>query len=232
MTKNNFTFLIFILTLLSCGQNRQQSPNNISTQDSATSADFTQQEQKRLQRDSIEKAEQDKAIGDIGFYISEKQFNKEKEAFIKKCKLPKYEFYKNATIIDNKIGGYGFNSVDGWFYKDSLYSIELRGCLIDYDEYNIVMPDQYNALMELLKSKYGQPKTDNGFPSWTSIEKGYFRRCAAWEIGDKTIEARISCDGTQYTLNLAVFKPAIGDVVTKEADEKLKEETKKGSSVL
>jgi hypothetical protein len=231
MTKTFFSFLISIVTLLGCGTGGQQH-NDQTIQDSATQAVLKKQEQDRLQKDSITKAEQDKAIGDIRFYISEKQFNKDKEAFIKKCKLPKYEFYKNATIIDNKIGGYGFNSVDGWFYKDSLYSIELTGCLIDYDEYDIIMPDQYNALMELLKSKYGQPKTDNGFPSWTSIDKGYFRRCAVWEIGDKVIEARISCGGTYYTLNLAVLKPAIEDLVKKEADKKADEETKKGSSVL
>jgi hypothetical protein len=220
-----------LVTLFGCGTDGQKH-NDQNIQDSATQAALKKQEQERLQNDSITKVEQDKAIGDIRFYISEKQFNKDKEAFIKKCKLPKYEFYKNATIIDNKIGGYGFNSVNGWFYKDSLYSVELTGCLIDYDEYDIVMPDQYNALIELLKSKYGQPKTDNGFPSWTSIEKGYFRRCAVWEIGDKVIEARISCGGTNYTLNLAVLKPAIENLVKKEADKKADEETKKGSSVL
>lgn len=231
MTKAFFSILIFIVTLFGCGTGGQQH-NDQAIQDSASQAELKKQEQDRLQKDSTTKAEQDKAIGDIRFYISEKQFNKDKEVFIKKCKLPKYEFYKNATIIDYKIGGYGFNSVDGWFYKDSLYSIELTGCLIDYDEYDIVMPDQYNALMELLKSKYGQPKTDNGFPSWTSIDKGYFRRCAVWKIGDKVIEARISCSGTNYTLNLAVLKPAIEDLVKMEADKKAEEETKKGSSVL
>lgn len=231
MTKSFFLFLVSIVTLFACGTGGQQQ-NDQNIQDSATHAALKKQEQDRLLKDSITNVEQDKAISDIRFYISEKQFNKDKEAFIKKCKLPKYEFYKNTTIIDNKIGGYGFNSVDGWFYKDSLYSIELTGCLIDYDEYDIVMPDQYSALMELLKSKYGQPKTDNGFPSWTSIDKGYFKRCAIWEIGDKIIEARISCGGTHYTLNLAVFKPAIEDLVKKEADKKADEETKKGSSVL
>jgi hypothetical protein len=62
--------------------------------------------------------------------------------------------------------------------------------------------------MTLLKSKYGQPSTYNGLPTWTSIEKGYYRRCATWEIGNKTIEVRVTCNGTAYTLDMAVFKPA------------------------
>lgn len=230
MAKNYLFSGIFALALLSCGESGQQPQNNI--QDTAMQATLKKQEQEKLQKDSITMVEQDKAIGDILFYISEKQFNKDRDIFIKKCKLPKYEFYQNAAIIDHKIGGYGFNSLAGWFYQDSLYGVELRGCIIDYDEYDRVMPDQYNALIALLKSKYGEPNTDNGLPTWTSIDKGYFRRCAVWEIGDKKIEARMSCNGTTYTLNLASFKPAVEEKVRQEEENKSKDETEKGAKVL
>jgi hypothetical protein len=232
MAKTNLSYMIFILILLSCGENEKKLHDETNSQDSATITALKYAEQERMKKDSIINEEQDKAIGNIPFYISKEQFNEEKGVFMNKCKLPKYEFYKNATIIENKIGGYGFNSIDGWFYKDSLYSVELHGCFIDYDKYDIVMPDQYNALMDLLKSKYGLPVIDNGFPSWTSIEKGYYRTCAIWEIGDKTIEARISCAGTDYTLNLCVFKPAIEILINKEGADKAKDEAEKGKSLI
>jgi hypothetical protein len=181
-----FILIILVPIFWSCRQNNNQNSTNLSSPN----------EQNVQQIDSVTKREQDKAIGDINFFISEKQFNKEKDSFLKKCKLPKYEFYKNATIIDYKIGGYGFNSLDGWFYKDSLYSVEMTGCIISYNDYDRIMPDQYNALFDVLKLKYGNPKTEISLPSWSSIDKGYFKSCAIWNIGDKKIEARIVSSGT------------------------------------
>lgn len=231
MIRTNLTVLVLGLTFLSCGGGTGQS-NTSGVHDSIGVTDKDQQQQTQPAIDSLTIIEQNKAIGEINFYISEKQFNKSKAAFIKKCKLPEYEFYKNATVFDNKIGGYGFNSIDGWFHNDSLYYIELRGGIIEYDDYDIVMFDQYDALMEVLRSKYGQPVMNNGLPRWSAIDKGYFKRCAIWNIGDKVVEARVVCNGTDYTLNLAVFKPVVEAVIIEEGKEKAKEETKKGADVL
>lgn len=151
-----------------------------------------------------------------------------RDQFMKKTALKESKFYKGVTVFQNEIGDYGFNSMYGLFNNDSLYFIELKGCIIEYGDYNIGMTGQYEALLSLLKTKYGTPTTDFGFPSWTEIEKGYFRRCAVWNIGNKIIETRISCQGVDYTLNLAVFKPDIQNIVEQDAKEKAKTATKKG----
>ena len=164
--------------------------------------------------------------------ISEKEFNQKKNEFLKKCKLPKYEFYKNLTIINYKIGEYGFNQLYGWFYKDSLYNISLNGPIVEYDEYDRAMPDQYSALNNLLKQKYGEPTTSYGLPKWTDLEKGYYRRCDIWEIGTKKIEIQISCEGVEYYLNLKVFKPEIEKRIEQEKERKEKESTEKGVDLL
>lgn len=218
-------FLIF----LSCNQSSSTNPLSIEDSLSKLKVDSSNNQ---TRTDSFTLLEQDKAINEIKFGITKKVFNKAKDRFMKKTALKNDEFYKNAAIITNKIGEYGFISLDGWFHNDSLYLIELQGCIIGYDEYQRAMPDQYTALIELLKSKYGEPKKNLGLPSWTEVEKGYFIRCAIWQIGNKTIEVRISCKGTYYTLNLAVFKLDIEKVIEAENEFQSKETTKKGTEKL
>lgn len=227
-------FLGVVFLLQSCGQNEQRlkQAREKAVKDSIAYINDIKIKREQAIKDSITSIEQDKAIGEILFGIPEKEFKKQKEKFINKCQLPKYEFYKSLTIIYNKLGEYGFNSIYGWFHNDSLYSVELTGCSIEYDEYDRVMPDQYDALMSVLKNKYGEPTFNHGLPKWTSLEKGYFRRCAIWEIGNKTIEARVSCEGVRYTLNMAIFKPKIEERIRTEKQEKEKQSAKKATDLL
>ena len=113
-----------------------------------------------------------------------------------------------------------------------MYYIRLRGPVIEYDEYERIMPDQYRALMNILQGKYGEPSTNNGLPEWTELNKGYIRRCAIWEIGDKKVEVQISCEGVHYFLNLEVFKPSVERIIQNEKDEKEKKSTKKAIDIL
>lgn len=220
-------FLAFTAFLGSCDNSTKTNDNsNLDTTETISDPE------PRKILDSFTLSEQDKAINDIKFGISEKTFNKMRTQFMKKTALKESEFYKSVTVFQNKIGDYGFNSFYGLFNNDSLYFIGLKGCIIEYSDYNIGMPGQYDALFSLLKTKYGAPTKDFGFPSWTDIEKGYFRRCAVWEIGNKTIETRISCHGVDYTLNLAVFKPDIQNIVDKKEKEKAETSTKEGASDL
>lgn len=238
MKNTSFVILITLLIFNSCGISEQRK------------AEIQKQEREKHLKDSLELVkrkllERDKAIKDsiiaveekiaissIYFGISEKEFKRKKNEFLNKCRLPKYEFYKNLTIIDYKIGEYGFNQIYGWFYKDSLYSIRLNGPIVNYDEYNRIMPDQYKALTDLLKQKYGEPAMSYGLPRWNEIEKGYFRRCDIWEIGTKKIEVQILCEGVNYYLNLEVFKPEIERKLQLEKEQKDKKSTEKGVDLL
>lgn len=230
--------LTTILLIVGCGNNEQRKAETQRqekekiTRDSLELIQKIQIEKAKAIKDSIALVEQDIAIGTISFNISEKEFNKRKAEFLRKCKLPEYEFYKGLTIFTYKIGEYGFSDLYGWFHNDSLYNIRLRGPIVEYDEYERVMPDQYEALTNLLIEKYGEPTTKYGLPKWNDLDKGYFRRCDIWEIGNKKIEIRISCEGVKYYLNLEVFKPEVERRIQLEKELKEKESTKKGVDIL
>lgn len=238
MKRFSFLFLISILILHSCGMSEQKKAaiqkqeKEKAVRDSLELVKKKQLEREKAIKDSITAVEQNIAIGSILFDISEKEFNRKKNEFLKKCKLPDFEFYKRLTIFTYKIGEYGFSQLYGWFHNDSLYSILFKGPIVEYDEYDRVMPDQYQALTDLLKQKYGEPTTSYGLPQWTDLEKGYFRRCDIWEIGTKKIEVQVSCEGVKYYLNLEVFKPEIERRIQQEKERKEKESTEKGVDLL
>jgi len=234
----SFIILVTILIIQSCGISEQKKAamqkheKEKATRDSLELVWEIQQEKEKAIKDSITTVEQNIAIGTILFNITEKEFNKKKKEFKKKCKLPEYEFYKGLTIFTYKIGEYGFSDLYGWFYNDSLYKIRVRGPVVDYNDYDRVMPDQYKALTNLLKEKYGVPSTNYGLPEWTDLDKGYFRRCDIWVIGTKKIEVRISCKGVHYFLNLDIFKPEVEKRIQLEKEMKEKESTKKAVDIL
>jgi len=240
MKKYYFSFLVLMLIMLiqSCGSNEEkktmdkQKEREKVIKDSIELVKTIQRQREQAVKDSIIEIEQNVALGDILFDISEKEFNKRKGVFLKKCRLPEYEFYKGLTIITYKLGEYGFGDMYGWFYRDSLYNIRLRGPIVDYDEYDRIMPDQFEALMNLLKAKYSEPSSYLGLPKWNELEKGYFRRCAIWNIGSKTIEVRISCEGVKYYLNLEVYKPETEIRIQKEKDRKENEATKNAVDLM
>ncbi|MEO6686053.1 MAG: hypothetical protein ABIN24_08810 [Dyadobacter sp.] len=179
--------------------------------------------------DSTILIEQNKAIGEIKFGISEKQFDKEKEVFDKKNEVPAWE---GSTAKTHKIGAYEYTWLNGYFNNDNLYKIMFQGGFIKYDDYDRDMSTPYYALLNMLKTKYGSPSIDRGLPSWTQIDKDYFQRCAEWTIGNRTIELRIHCHGTYYSLDLVSFKPEVEMRLQLIEDEKKKALQEKGTKAL
>jgi hypothetical protein len=238
MNKISIIILTTILIMQGCGMSEQKKAaiqkqeKEKATRDSIELAIKILNEREKARKDSITSIEQNIAIGPILFNITEKAFNKKKDEFLQKCRLPDYEFYKGLTIFTYKIGEYGFGDLYGWFHNDSLYNIQLRGPIVDYDDYDRVMPDQYKALTSLLKGKFGEPSTSYGLPNWTDLDKGYFRRCDIWEIGTKQIEVQIACEGVKYYLNLEVFKPEVERRIQQEKEIKEKESTKQAVDLL
>jgi len=237
--KNTIILILAIaLVIVGCENNVQKKAETHrqgqekATRDSLEIIKRIQLEKENAIKDSITMVEQDIAIGTISFNIPEKDFNKGKAEFLKKCKLAEYEFYKGSTIFTYKLGEYGFSYLYGWFHNDSLYNIELKGPFVEYNDYDRVMPDQYRALKNLLTQKYGEPSASFGLPKWTDLDKGYFKRCNVWEIGNKKIEIRISCAGVKYYLNLVVFKPHVEKRIKLEKQFEEKESTKKAVDIL
>jgi hypothetical protein len=180
--------------------------------------------------DTIVATEQDKAIGDIKFGISEKEFEKVRKDFDKKTETPAWE---GSTAITHKIGQYEYTYMDGEFYHDSLYKIVLRGDVVQYDDYNNEMPNKYKSIRYLLTLKYGNPTTENGLPSWTSIAKNRYEICCAWEIGKRTVELKVASRGTYFTLDMFSYLSEIDlNVFLEENNKKLKESEKGAKALL
>jgi hypothetical protein len=200
MKSDYFLFVVLVLFLQSCGQSemKKREMREVAIKDSIENVKQKEFQIEQAKKDSIALIEQEIAIGEIQFRITEKEFEKSKKNFLKKCELPEFEFYKGLTIFMYKIGEYGFSRMDGWFHNDVLYDIKIHGPIVKYDEYDRVMPDQHQALMNILIKKYGDPSQIIGLPRWTDLEKGYFRRCAIWNIGTKRIEVQVACEGVEY----------------------------------
>lgn len=211
-------YLLLIVSLhFGCKPNSNK-PGQISSVDSALIAE--------ARRDSLNVIEEKIAIGNINFGISEKEFEKQKAIFEKKCQYdPEFTSFK-------RIGDYDFYGVGGLFRNDSLYSLTLEGKLVAYGDYDHTMPSQHTALFRLLSDKYGGNSSFYGLPSWTSIEKHTGRRTAIWEVGQKKIEIVVYNQGLYYRLNTEVFIPKIENEIKAEGEREKSESIKKGTELL
>lgn len=218
----------FLLLFTACSPSLENHHTNKTLTDSVNKAN----QAIALFRDSLVNAEQDKAIGDMRFNISSDDFERAKSSFMRKCKLKDYEYYKQAMIINYKIGGYGFSSIDGVFYNDSLYMVILNGCYLKYDEYDRVMPSQYMSIKEILEKKFGEADEYWGLPNWAILNKGFSRKCAVWNIGIRTIEIWVTSHGIDYTLDLISFIPKVKNRVEEIRKNEKKIESEKGATAL
>lgn len=234
---------IILFILQSCGLNEKKRIEEKKRRDSLeiVVAEY-------IRKLELEPIEEKIALGDIMFGISESVFNEKRVSFESKCKLSKPEIYttKNYKLehisheLNYKLGEYGFTGIDGWFCKDSLYTVILYGFAIDNDDYDILMQNQYNALFSVLLEKYGKPLINNGFPSLNSIEIGYAgyytKPLCIWKIGKKKIEIHILRGNTWQELNLFVYLPEILKKVNQqyhqEQQKKELETAKKGADIL
>ena len=98
-------------------------------------------------------AEEKIAVGNIRFNINRVEFSNQRTAFLGKCKLRESDFYKGIVVIDYKYAGYGFEEFTGGFRNDSLISIRFLGPKLGYDEYDLVIPDQFNTLVIYFRKK-------------------------------------------------------------------------------
>ena len=179
--------------------------------------------------DSFTIKDQEKAISGIMFNISPKKFEKARDSFMEESAYKKWE---NSDIKAHKVGEYNFGSVGGAFDSDSLYHVELKGDYIEYDDYNIKMPDQFDALKKLLTTKYGAGKLDIPLPSWATIDKGYYKVCGRWIIGSKMIEMRVNSTGSYYTLDLVIFKPNVVNRLEEANEKAIDSSIKKGADKI
>lgn len=206
------TFLMLCLVALITGCNSQKKP-------------APDHSEKATVMVNIPESEQLKAIGDINFFISEKTFNIEKDAFLKSSHNPDSEDLY-STSLSYRLGKYEFLRMDSHFNNDSLFYVSLIGYI--YRENFIPnFKNQYDALYALLSTKYGNPTEKVELPAEVDLIKNKEIICALWELGNKNIIIKSSYENGAYFINLDIFRIDIINKIKEQNDAQSENITKK-----
>lgn len=210
-----------------CGISETEKREN-AVKDSITKI----QQKEQARKDSVVQAEQDRAIGDILFGITEKEFEKKKEVFIEKCKVVDWVTSDGYKFYKHKIGEYKFSQIWGDYYKGKLYFVQIDGDPIHYEKYKSEMQHQADVILKVFENKYGAANDYAGIPEWHRTEKGYTYQVAYWVVGTKKIELRVKNDGIYYYLNIEIFQPAVSKQMEEEEKAKEKVSVEKATDLL
>lgn len=222
-----YLFYLPILVFQSSCQNTGTNGDKLS--EAKVDQDSLNRERRKAeQRDSILKVEEKKAISNILFGISEKEFEKQQKIFLKKSEKVDFIGDDGEKFYDYFIGNYEFISIDPLLYQKKLYGIEIKGEFIKYENYNSEMPVQKEALVEVLTEKFGAPEFVYPLKAWHTIEKDERYESARWRIGKKIINTYISNRGLYYTYDMSIFLPEINGRIIDEQRAKEKIEKQKG----
>ena len=170
---------------------------------------------------AVSEEEQLKAIGNINFFISEKDFKAEKEIFLKSVHNPKSD-EEFSSAQEYCLGDYEFLRLDGDFDNDSLFFVSLVGLLFS-DKYTPMFGNQYRNLLELLTAKYGRPLVHAKLPSEAQMISSKDVILAWWQLGAKNIVIHGYYENGTYLVNLESFRK---DIVDKRARKRSVEHIK------
>jgi len=203
-----FSIIICFIFLLACNNNHNAKNtaelkiDSLAVKDSLFKAEL-------IRKEGV------KAIGNINFYISEKEFEKQKDIYLKSLS------HKNEFGFDEySIGEFSVLTVSGNFFNDSLFSIQIRGIPISYDEYNSKMPKQFETLMSILVEKYGNPYEKKELPEWNAMPNNSTWILAQWHLGFKDLLMYINCGGSTYSIDFCYYVPELADRRIKIEEEK------------
>jgi hypothetical protein len=147
-----------------------------------------------MRRDSILFSEEKKVIGDIYFNISEAEFNIQKASFLDSCYsgINTYKYGNSKFEHEEKfynIGYYHFTNMYPSFNNDSLFSVTITGISINVNDFESYMNKQFYRLFDILKSKYGDPFYNAGFPNYPGDKESINTICS-WKIGKVQFEKK------------------------------------------
>lgn len=211
-----FIVVILVLFFSSCGNHVNNKNLDLSKIEVIKSLD-------EIRLDSINKLEELKVLGSITFGMNRDEFEKSKAEFEEKCKTDRGKY----------IGDYRYSYISGYFYNEKLYYVEVIGQRIGYESYERTMTLQYEALLNVLKNKYGSPYPENKLPPWHLMSEGKQYYLVEWyNLGDKKINMMVDCKGQDYTLNIEIYKPSINEIINIEREAEKKSSIKKGVDLL
>lgn len=179
--------------------------------------------------DSFIQAEQNKAISDIRFGITEKEFNSLADKLKRETRKPDphlkgwYDYY---------LGNFEYEYINGEFHEKKLWQVSLDGKLLSYDEYDTYMPGAVSRLESVITPKFGNADLAYPIPSWTDMEKNFTYLVKRWEVGDKRIEIRINAFSTSYKPILIMCQPKVQQQIESLEREREAAELEKGKEIL
>jgi|GEM_PF-2674045 len=193
------------LFLTSCSSETQFSKEDSLYIDSLTRADSLRNDAKEYGKRTSDSISNLYATNDIQFNISPKEFDRQSHAFLAKLRNKDDEKYY--------LGNYIFTSITPKFYQNRLYSIQLSGDGIHYDDYDTKTKNQYVDLGRALIEKYGQPKEDSGLPKWYLTKAGHWYRTDYWREADKVVEIYLNNHGSFNTIDLLIYRADISNKI-------------------
>ena len=148
---------------------------------------------------AMDSIEQDKALGNIMFDISSKEYKVQEKVFLKNKRSDEFK-------IAHFIGDYEFWNLTPYFSKGKLYKLQLNGRSDSYEEYKTSTQQQFNAIYKTLTEKFRKPDIDNGLIPWYRTEKNYWYTLAEWNIGNKQVSIMMSNEGLNNRIDLLILK--------------------------
>jgi len=186
-----------------------------------------------MKEDSIAKAEQDKVIGEITFGVSEKEFEKRRNEFLKQTEYIEVVTVSGYEFKGNRIGSYRFDRLQGRYHNDNLYFTRIIGSSIHYEKYDSELKPEAQSIYNIFtKDKYGLPSEENIIPEWHRLQKGYYYTFAIWEVGTKTIKLSIQDNGIYHKINVDIFRPEIENFLKNIEENKMQDAERRATDLI
>lgn len=203
---------VISLLMISCGNSSQKKTGWVSAHNL---------EVKMTKRDSLIATESDKAIANINFFISEQEFEKQKEIF-----YSDFSVDGDYGLTDYKIGDYQFFQIEGLFDDGELYAIIIRGYPVSHEYYDTDIRRRYFAIFNIFKAKYGDISFHSMIPDWHETTSGYSYTISRWELGKRWVELRISDRGTSHGVDVYIFRKDIKEKLDAAQKEEIENNAK------
>jgi len=223
--------IVFVLMVLMVFVGCNHIPNSSNINSSIIEVDSVALKDSLFKVDLI-KNEGVKAIGNIDFFISEKEFNQQKEIFLRPLIHTISLGSVGSYTSGYKLGEYKFYHMNGNFFNDSLFNVHIIGDKISYDEYSTLMPKQYESLLSILTEKYGFPNEKKELPDWSYMSNNSTLALAKWNLGFKKLFVFINCFGVNYRLDFCYYVTEMEDRKNKFEEEELKNTNQKAAEKL
>lgn len=199
MKKSWIMYLLAATLFYQCGTGGKANKNLGEENPVPLKTPEQQAAEEKIRQDSIENAAllemQKTAFGDLKFGMSKNEV----ESLNAKRQL---------------LGKYNYNFSYSFDGENNLYKVKLSSDGIKTIEFDSALKNNYNNLLQIVKTKYGDATKNNGYPSVFDVQNSKKYMLNSWELGTKQISIGLQ----QNSLNNYSVYCEISDVNLQEAE--------------